>query len=219
MFFAFLSLAWRSEGLPLTTSSNDAAKMFDATLTQYTGWYDDSSVNGIEGSVSKMLAADPNFVMGHVISCGLDLISSGKGIYTDQELKSSMLSLEGLTARSNITNRETACQGSQRMGRRGLELNPRDCWSTHAEAHVIEMDGRQDEGIKFLSTTSNDWTVGKRCLSGAMLDLVDASSLLYRLQMEGVDVNDRWRELFHLWESHTDDHILEWQEKGTELSF
>lgn len=27
--------------------------------------------------------------------------------------------------------------------------------------------------------------VGKRCHSGAMLDLVDASSLLYRLQMEG----------------------------------
>ena len=26
--------AWRSEGLSLTTTSNDAAKMFDATLTQ-----------------------------------------------------------------------------------------------------------------------------------------------------------------------------------------
>ncbi|PFX14869.1 Tetratricopeptide repeat protein 38 [Stylophora pistillata] len=50
--------------------------------------------------------------------------------------------------------------------------------------------------------------VGKRCLAGAMLDLVDASSLLCRLQMEGVDANDRWRELFHLRESHTDDHIL-----------
>ncbi|XP_022807218.1 tetratricopeptide repeat protein 38-like [Stylophora pistillata] len=124
---------------------------------------------------------------------------------------------------------------------KGLELNPRDCWSTHAEAHVIETEGRQDEGIKFLSTTLNDWTmgamlacqnywhwalyqiekgehqaavdiydeeVGKRCLAGAMLDLVDASSLLCRLQMEGVDANDRWRELFHLRESHTDDHIL-----------
>jgi len=29
------------------------------------------------------------------------------------------------------------------------------------------------------------YKVGKRCHSGAMLDLVDASSLLYRLQMEG----------------------------------
>lgn len=53
-----------------------------------------------------------------------------------------------------------------------------------------------------------DEEIGKRCHSGAMLDLVDASSLLYRLKMEGVDVGDRWRELFHLWESHTDDHIL-----------
>ncbi|XP_022810645.1 tetratricopeptide repeat protein 38-like, partial [Stylophora pistillata] len=50
--------------------------------------------------------------------------------------------------------------------------------------------------------------VGKRCHSGAMLDLVDVSSLLYRLQLEGNEIKDRWRELFHLWESHTDDHIL-----------
>ena len=41
----------------------------------------------------------------------------------------------------------------------GLELNPKDCWSTHAEAHVIEMEGRQDDGIAFLSKTMNDWTV------------------------------------------------------------
>lgn len=44
--------------------------------------------------------------MGHVVSCGLDLISSGKGIHTDQELKTSMLSLEELAAKSNLTNRE-----------------------------------------------------------------------------------------------------------------
>ena len=24
----------------------------------------------------------------------------------------------------------------------------------------------------------------------------------------GVDVGNRWKELYHLWESHTDDHIL-----------
>ena len=44
---------------------------------------------------------------------------------------------------------------------KGLELNPRDCWSTHAEAHVLEVEGRQDEGISFLSKTLNDWTVNK----------------------------------------------------------
>lgn len=44
--------------------------------------------------------------MGHVLSCGLDLISSGKGIHVDQELKSNMHTLESLAAKSNITNRE-----------------------------------------------------------------------------------------------------------------
>lgn len=299
--------------------------MYDATLTQYTGWYDDPSVDGIESSVSKMITSDPDFVMGHVLSCGLDLISSGKGIHVDQDLKNGMETLQSLAARSNITNRERlhvkavkewaegntaqACltwedilmenptdmfalkmahdsyfylgyqaqmrdsiarvlpkwkenmplygylQGmyafglvetgfykeAERCALKGLELNPRDCWSTHAEAHVMEMEGRQDDGISFLSKTLNDWTmgamlachnywhwavyhiekgehraaldiydeeIGKRCHSGAMLDLVDASSLLYRLQMEGIDVGNRWKELYHLWESHTDDHIL-----------
>ena len=28
---------------------------------QYTGWYDDANVGGIEGSISKMIAADPTF--------------------------------------------------------------------------------------------------------------------------------------------------------------
>lgn len=299
--------------------------MYDATLTQYTGWYDEPSVDGIEGSFSKMMKADPDFVMGHVISCGLELIASGKGIHVDKELKNSMQVLESLAAKSDITNREKlhvkavkewaegntaqACltwedilienptdmfalkmahdsyfylgyqaqirdsiarvlprwkeniplygylQGMYAFGfvetgfykeaekhaLKGLELNPRDCWSTHAQAHVLEMEGRQDDGISFLSKTLNDWTmgamlachnywhwalyhiekgehqaavdiydeeVGKRCYSGAMLDLVDASSLLYRLQMEGVDVGNRWKDLYHLWESHTDDHIL-----------
>ena len=30
-------------------------------ILQYTGWYDDSTVGGIEGSISKMIAADPTF--------------------------------------------------------------------------------------------------------------------------------------------------------------
>lgn len=40
-----------------------------------------------------------------------------------------------------------------------------------------------------------------------MLDMVDASSLLYRLEMEGVCVKDRWRELLQVTQPHTDDHV------------
>ena len=34
-----------------------------------------------------------------------------------------------------------------------------DAWSTHSMAHVFEMTGRQDEGIKFMSETEKDWSV------------------------------------------------------------
>uniref|UniRef100_F1L733 Tetratricopeptide repeat protein 38 n=1 Tax=Ascaris suum TaxID=6253 RepID=F1L733_ASCSU len=53
-----------------------------------------------------------------------------------------------------------------------------------------------------------DSEIGIRSKSGAMLDLVDAASILFRLQMEGVDVGDRWNALLPIAESHIDDHIL-----------
>lgn len=39
----------------------------------------------------------------------------------------------------------------------GLEGEPKDGWSTHALAHVFEMEGRVDEGIRQFSSTRSDW--------------------------------------------------------------
>uniref|UniRef100_A0A3B5LGC1 Tetratricopeptide repeat protein 38 n=1 Tax=Xiphophorus couchianus TaxID=32473 RepID=A0A3B5LGC1_9TELE len=53
-----------------------------------------------------------------------------------------------------------------------------------------------------------DSQIFKRCkASGAMLDVVDACSMLYRLEMEGVCVKERWRELLQVTQPHTDDHV------------
>lgn len=52
---------WINEGMPLSTQSNEAAKLYDAAITQYIGWYDDVNVNGLSGSLDKMLEEDPNF--------------------------------------------------------------------------------------------------------------------------------------------------------------
>lgn len=40
-------------------------------------------------------------------------------------------------------------------------MNRFDCWATHAQAHVFEMQGRFDEGIKFLESTVEDWKVSR----------------------------------------------------------
>ncbi|MEQ1699051.1 MAG: tetratricopeptide repeat protein [Ilumatobacteraceae bacterium] len=41
--------------------------------------------------------------------------------------------------------------------------------------------------------------------STAMLDLLDASALLWRLGLQGVDVGNRWDELAEIWTTHLDD--------------
>ena len=43
-------------------------------------------------------------------------------------------------------------------GRRALALQPKDGWAVHAVTHVMEMQGRIDEGIQWLESRTDDWT-------------------------------------------------------------
>jgi tetratricopeptide (TPR) repeat protein len=46
---------------------------------------------------------------------------------------------------------------AEATGRRALELQPVDGWAVHAVTHVMEMQGRIDEGIEWLQSRSADW--------------------------------------------------------------
>jgi hypothetical protein len=46
---------------------------------------------------------------------------------------------------------------SELAGLEALGRNPDDVWATHAVVHTYEMQGRVDEGIRFLSTTEANW--------------------------------------------------------------
>uniref|UniRef100_A0A914E034 Tetratricopeptide repeat protein 38 n=1 Tax=Acrobeloides nanus TaxID=290746 RepID=A0A914E034_9BILA len=130
---------------------------------------------------------------------------------------------------------------SEKHARKGLALQPKDCWSTHAVAHCMEMNGRFREGIQFMESTLSDWEpcfmlaghnywhnalfyvedadyesamsiydreIGRRSKDGNILDITDAAALLVRLELEGVNVGERWRDLLSVVSPHIDNHCL-----------
>ncbi len=44
-------------------------------------------------------------------------------------------------------------------GRAALAVNPRDPWAVHAVTHVFEMQGRHEEGARWLASREADWAV------------------------------------------------------------
>ena len=120
---------------------------------------------------------------------------------------------------------------AEASGRRAVELEPRDAWGQHAVAHVMEMQGRQRDGIDWMRSNVDGWArdnffavhnwwhlalfhleageldevlrlfdepiYGER--SPIVVDMVDASSLLWRLNVRGVDVGNRWQAVADGW--------------------
>ncbi|KAM8974502.1 tetratricopeptide repeat protein 38 [Pelodytes ibericus] len=318
--------AWKDVGLPLTTTSNEACKLFDATLSQYTKWTNDETLGGIDGCLSKIKAADPNFVMGHVLANGLELIGTGRSPLIDKDLASALEIMSELSTTQPLTEREklhvaaveTFANGNLpkagdlweqillahptdllalkfahdtyfylgsriqmrdsvarvlpywpsktplssyikgmysfglletnfydqalKVAEEALAVEQKDSWSVHTIAHVHEMKADVERGLSFMQATERNWNtsdmlachvywhwalyfiekgeyeaaltlydnhIAPHCFtSESMLDVVDNASMLYRLQMEGVDVGDRWSKLVQVTKKHTCDHML-----------
>lgn len=123
---------------------------------------------------------------------------------------------------------------AEAAGREALALDPGDLWAAHAVAHVMEMQGRRGEGIRFLDGLEGHWEGANHLahhlwwhramfhlerrefeavlglydrrfrdlaspLVAAMpdftVDVQNAASMLFRLELRGVPVGGRWAEL------------------------
>lgn len=49
---------------------------------------------------------------------------------------------------------------AERLGREAVAVNPRDVWAIHAVGHVLEMQGRDEEGIAWYEARETDWAEG-----------------------------------------------------------
>ena len=108
---------------------------------------------------------------------------------------------------------------------RALELEPADPRAEHALYHVLEMQGRAAEGLAREPRHPVNHLFWHRALFQLQLDrperalaiydsamvlesladLIDASALLWRLQLAGVDCGGRWHELAARWAGHAED--------------
>ena len=129
-------------------------------------------------------------------------------------------------------------QLAERHGLAAVERNRDDVWATHAVVHTYEMQGRVDDGIRFLQGPHADWAEGNlftvhnwwhlavylleadrtdESLSiydqqihnehsaGVPLEMLDASALLWRHHLDGIDVDGRFTPLADAWATRTSD--------------
>jgi tetratricopeptide (TPR) repeat protein len=123
---------------------------------------------------------------------------------------------------------------AEELARRALELEPQDLRAHHAVAHVMEMQGRFEEGVRWMGERSRWWSgagpasthlwwhlalyhveLGKpehalaiydRRMDGdGLSELIDASALLWRLRLQEFPLAERFARLAARWAPYAED--------------
>ena len=97
--------AWRKQNLSMNTTSNDAAKLFDVSLSQLIGYYDNKNYDGLESSLNSMIAADPDFVLGHCLKTGIELLGSN-ALLNSYQNNIDLIKQKSILLQPHLTKRE-----------------------------------------------------------------------------------------------------------------
>ena len=128
--------------------------------------------------------------------------------------------------------------------RRALELEPRDRRALHALLHVFEMQGRPEEGLRFIAAEARRsplpnhlwWHAALFHLQadrpeqalgvyerwmrlGGLAELIDASALLWRLSLAGVHPEAWFVALAERWAPHADDGYCAFNDLHAVMAF
>lgn len=141
---------------------------------------------------------------------------------------------------------------AETAGRDACELEPRDAWAHHAVAHVMEMQNRVEDGIRWARVREPYWAADNMmCVhnwwhmvlmhlerdehaevlklyddvirgsrSAVVLDMIDASAMLWRLNLRGIDAGAaRWAEIAEAWAPLSTDGIYAFNDVHALMSF
>jgi hypothetical protein len=126
---------------------------------------------------------------------------------------------------------------AEEAGLAAMDAHRDDVWGVHAVVHTYEMQGRVDDGVRFMLGRQSDWGSGNLftahnwwhlalyCLeagdqqralgiydeqihneqsAGVPIEMLDASALLWRFLLDGVDTGGRFVPLARAWSAKTD---------------
>jgi tetratricopeptide (TPR) repeat protein len=137
---------------------------------------------------------------------------------------------------------------AESTARQALDLEPRDVRAHHVVSHVLEMQGRAEEGVRWMGARSAWWNgagpasthlwwhlalhqleLGRvrlalavydgRLQGEALSELIDAASLLWRLHLAGYDVGGRFAGLADRWEPYAEDAHCAFNDLHAMMSF
>jgi hypothetical protein len=138
---------------------------------------------------------------------------------------------------------------AEAAGRRALDADPLDLWARHALAHVYEDRTDSVASLELLEQTEDVWSaqdllathiwwhLALRLLALGDVDrvlsifdaqlgsattpfrLCDMSSLLWRMELDGADVGDRWAVLADRWDAVVERHTCGFLDLHAALTF
>ena len=137
---------------------------------------------------------------------------------------------------------------AEATARRALELEPADLRAHHAVTHVLEMQGRAEEGLRWMGSRSAYWAAAgadarhlwwhlalhqlelgrerlalevydRRIQGESLSSLIDASALLWRMHLAGTDLGGRFKALAARWAPHAEDAYCAFNDLHAMMAF
>lgn len=117
---------WRRQNLPMNTTSNEACKLFDISLSQLIAYHDNQQYDGLAASLTKMMASDPDFILGDCLKTGIELL--GSNAFLNSHKNVDILKQKSVSLQSSLTQRELDHVRAIDLLHRGRLNDAVSCW-------------------------------------------------------------------------------------------